>query len=119
MATTLGIGSLPRRGVMSENDQKVEYVNALEEAQKLDDLLASIRLRLKKIGEQMEVEGRILAGGGSLPMESVAENFSRELFEQDFGDIPALLEQYKAAHAKRTALEEQLVKFSWHRNNSK
>src|SRR5713101_1922197 len=101
MIKALKISSTPRRGFMSENDQAADYVKALKEFQELDDLLASLSLRLKNIGEKLAGEGKALQGTGQQPLDWVARNFDRQTFEKNYADIPDLLEQYKTAHAKR------------------
>jgi hypothetical protein len=117
MAIPLEIGFSSRRGFMSDNDQKIEYVNALEESQKLDDSLASISLRLSKIGASLKEVGVTLEGKGSRPLDWLSRNFAKDSFEKDCANVPDLLEQYKTAIAKRTELEERLQKFSWHKRS--
>jgi hypothetical protein len=100
---------------MSEDGQKIEYVNALEESRKLEDLLAALNLKLKNIGSNLTGLGKALEGSGQHPLDWHARTFDRASFEKTFTDIPDLLERYKEAHAKRVQLEDQLSKFSWHK----
>ena len=101
---------------MSGDDQKAEYANALEEARKLDNLLASLSQKLNKIGLNLVELGKGLQGllwrqvSLPQPLDLVARTFSRATFERDLADVPALLEQYKEAYAKRIELEGCLRK---------
>jgi hypothetical protein len=103
---------------MSEDDQKVEYANALEEARKLDDLLASLSKQLNRMGSNLVELGKGLQGllwhqvSLPQPLDLVARNFSRELYERNYADVPDLLEQYKEAYAKRTELGERLLVYT-------
>jgi hypothetical protein len=111
-----------KRRFMTEDDQRIEYVNALEKAQKLDDLLASLALRLKGTGSTLVDLGKRLEGAGPQPLDYSTRNFSRDCFDKiasDFADIPDLLDQYKTAHIERIELELSLNKFSWHRKGPK
>jgi hypothetical protein len=103
---------------MSEDGQKVEYVNALKESQDSDNLLASLSLQLKGIGEKLVGLGKALQGEtGQHPLDWHARNFDRQSFEKEYAQIPDLLEQYKIAHAKRVELETHLGTLSWHKKH--
>ena len=100
-----------KRRFMSEDDQKIEYVNAVKKAQKLGDLLASLTLKLKNIGSRSIELGKTLEGSGSRSLDQLAGTFSPDTFGKNCVDIPDLVEQYKIAHTELREPESILSKF--------
>lgn len=96
---------------MSDEQQKVAYVDLLEAARKTDDEIASVGATLKNFGHTFVSVGRSLIeqmSGENIP-------FDRESFDVAARRVGDLIEQYNAAVRTREDQETQLRRFSYHR----